>query len=141
MVDRDILLAKIASIRKCLDRIRQVTHGASESLDSQDVQDIFVLNLQRAVQTVIELAAHLIADEKLGLPANLKESFALLESAQIIEAPLSARLQDMVGFRNIAVHNYQQLDLAILKSILQHRLPDLDEFVHAVTHRYQESTK
>ena len=141
MVDRDILLAKIASIRKCLDRIRQVTHGASESLDSQDVQDIFVLNLQRAVQTVIELAAHLIADEKLGLPANLKESFALLESAQIIEAPLSARLQAMVGFRNIAVHNYQQLDLAILKSILQHRLPDLDEFVHAVTQRYQESTE
>jgi uncharacterized protein YutE (UPF0331/DUF86 family) len=141
MVDRDILLAKVASIRKCLDRIHQVTRGASESLNNQDVQDIFVLNLQRAVQTTIDLAAHVIADEKLGLPANLKENFTLLESAKIIEAPLSARLQAMVGFRNIAVHNYQQLDLVILKSILEHRLGDLDEFLHAVTRRYHDSTE
>ena len=136
MVDRDILLAKVASIRRCLDRIRQVTHGSSESLDNQDVQDIFVLNLQRAVQTTIDLAAHLIADEKLGLPTNLKENFTLLESAQIIEVSLSSRLQAMVGFRNIAVHNYQQLDLAILKSILLHRVGDLDEFVEAITRHY-----
>src|SRR5262245_13554215 len=112
MVDRDILLAKIASIRKCLDRIRQVTRGASQSLDNQDVQDIFVLNLQRAVQTSIDLAAHLIADEKLGLPTNLKENFTLLESGKIINPSLSSRLQAMVGFR------------------------DLEEFTQAVTRHY-----
>ncbi len=140
MVDRDILLAKIASIRKSLDRIRKVTGGASESLNDQDVQDIFVLNLQRAVQAAIDLAAHLVADEKIGLPANLKENFTLLESRQIIDAPLSKRLQAMVGFRNIAVHDYQQLNLTILKSILQHRLGDLDAFVQVATQRFHDST-
>ena len=135
MVDRDILLAKIASIRKSLDRIRKVTGGVAESLNDQDVQDIFVLNLQRAVQAAIDLAAHLVADEKIGLPANLKENFTLLESRQIIDAPLSRRLQAIVGFRNIAVHDYQQLDLTILKSILQHRLGDLDTFIQVVTQR------
>jgi len=140
MVDRDILLAKIASIRKCLDRIRKVTGGAPESLNDQDVQDIFVLNLQRAVQAAIDLAAHLVADEKIGLPANLKENFTLLESRQVIDAPLSRRLQAMVGFRNIAVHDYQQLDLTILKSILEHRLGDLDTFVQVVTQRFHDST-
>ena len=136
MVDQDILLAKIASIRKCLERIRRVTGGNSDSLDDPDVQDIFVLNLQRAVQAAIDLAAHQIADEKIGLPANLKENFALLESRRIIDAPLSKHLQAMVGFRNIAVHDYQQLDLVILKSILEHRLGDLDEFVQVITKRY-----
>jgi len=140
MVDRDILLAKIASIRKCLDRIRKVTGGAPESLNDQDVQDIFVLNLQRAVQAAIDLAAHLVADEKIGLPANLKENFTLLESRQVIDAPLSRRLQAMVGFRNIAVHDYQQLDLTILKSILEHRLGDLDTFVQVATERFHNST-
>jgi uncharacterized protein YutE (UPF0331/DUF86 family) len=139
MVDRDILLAKIASIRKCLDRIRKVTGGAAESLNDQDVQDIFVLNLQRAVQAAIDLAAHLVADEKIGLPANLKENFTLLESKQIIDTLLSRRLQAMVGFRNIAVHDYQQLDLSILKSILEHRLGHLDTFVQVATERFHDS--
>lgn len=139
MVDRDILLAKIASIRKCVERIRKVTGGTSESLNDPDIQDIFVLNLQRAVQAAIDLAAHLVADEKIGLPTNLKENFTLLESRQIIDAPLSKRLQAMVGFRNIAVHDYQQLDLVILKSILEHRLVDLDEFVRVITQRYHSS--
>ena len=136
MVDRDILLAKIASIRKCLERIRTVTGRVSESLNDPDIQDIFVLNLQRAVQAAIDLAAHQVADEKIGLPTNLKENFALLESRQIIDAQLSKRLQAMVGFRNIAVHDYQQLDLIILKSILEHRLGDLNEFVQVITKRY-----
>ena len=140
MVDRDILLAKIASIRKCLERIRTVTNGTPESLNDPDVQDIFVLNLQRAVQAAIDLAAHLVADERIGLPANLKENFTLLESRQIIDAQLSKHLQSMVGFRNIAVHDYQQLDLTILKSILEHRLGDLDEFVRGITKRYHGLT-
>lgn len=139
MVDQDILLAKIASIRKCLERIRRVTGGNSDSLDDPDVQDIFVLNLQRAVQAAIDLAAHQVADEKIGLPANLKENFSLLEARQMINPSLSRRLQAMVGFRNIAVHDYQQLDLIILKSILEHRLGDLDEFVQVITKRYHTS--
>lgn len=135
MVDQDILLAKIASIRKCLDRIRNVTGGVPESLDHQDTQDIFVLNLQRAVQAAIDL----VADLKLGLPETLKENFALLETSQILDAALSARLQAMAGFRNIAVHNYQQLNVAILKSILAHRISDLEHFVQAVSERYRRT--
>lgn len=135
MVDQDILLAKIASIRKCLDRIRNVTGGVPESLDHQDTQDIFVLNLQRAVQAAIDL----VADLKLGLPETLKENFALLETSQIVDAALSARLQAMAGFRNIAVHNYQQLNVAILKSILAHRISDLEHFVQAVSERYRRT--
>ena len=115
MVDHDILLAKTAAIRKHVGRIRTTTRNGPESLENLDVQDIFVLNLQRAVQASIDLAAHLVADEKLGLPNSLKENFLLLETAGIIEPPLSRSLQAMVGFRNIAVHDYEQLDLGVLK--------------------------
>jgi uncharacterized protein YutE (UPF0331/DUF86 family) len=93
----------------------QVTRGTHESLNDPDIQDIFLLNLQRAVQATIDLAAHLVADEKIGLPANLKEHFTLLESRQMIDPSLSKRLQAMVGFRNIAVRGYQQLDLVIFE--------------------------
>jgi uncharacterized protein YutE (UPF0331/DUF86 family) len=137
MVDRDILLAKIASIRKHLDRVQSATRGEPQSLDILDIQDIFVLNLQRAVQATVDLAAHIVADEKLGLPDSLKENFVLLERAQIIQPSLSKRLQAMVGFRNIAIHDYERLDLNILKALLQHHLVDLEEFSKTVTERYR----
>ena len=137
MVDRDIVLAKIASIRRHLERIQEATHGKPESLDTLDVQDIFVLNLQRAVQAAIDLAAHIMADEKLGLPDSLKENFVFLEKTQIIQSSLCKRLQAMVGFRNIAVHDYERLDVNILKALLQEHLVDLEEFSRTVAQRYR----
>ncbi|MCI0420599.1 MAG: DUF86 domain-containing protein [Acidobacteria bacterium] len=137
MVDRDIVLTKIAAIRRHLERIRETTRGRPESLDNLDIQDIFVLNLQRAVQAAIDLAAHVIAGEKLGLPESLKEHFVLLETAQIIDSSLSKPLQAMVGFRNIAIHDYERLDLNILKALIGRHLADLEEFSKKVALRYR----
>ncbi|WP_337250322.1 HepT-like ribonuclease domain-containing protein [Acetomicrobium sp.] len=58
MPDKDIVLAKVATIQRCFDRIRDVTGLDPKSLEDIDKQDIFVLNLQRAIQACIDLAAH-----------------------------------------------------------------------------------
>lgn len=94
MVDQDILLAKIASIQKCLERIRRVTGGNCDSLDDPDVQDIFVLNLQRAVQAAIDLAAHQVADEKIGLPGLTAFLSAKPQDSCNLESP--------AGFQSLA---------------------------------------
>ena len=67
MPDRDVVLAKVATVQKCLRRIRETTGLEPQSLDDIDKEDIFVLNLQRAVQAVIDLATHIVASEGLGL--------------------------------------------------------------------------
>lgn len=128
MPDRDIVLAKSASIQKCLRRIKDVTQMQPATLEEQNVQDIFVLNLQRAVQASIDLATHVVSSEGLGLADSVKGNFELLEKAGIIDRGLSGRMQSMVGFRNIAVHDYQELDLNILKAILQKSLKDPEDF-------------
>lgn len=46
MPDRDIVLAKVAAIQRCLKRIKDVTGLKPDTLDELNVQDIFVLNLQ-----------------------------------------------------------------------------------------------
>ena len=61
MPDRDVVLAKAAAIQRCLRRIEEVTGLKPASLADQDTQDIFVLNLQRAIQSAIDLASHIIA--------------------------------------------------------------------------------
>ena len=128
MPDKDVVLAKTASIQKCLRRIKEVTGLNPDSLDEINKQDIFVLNLQRAVQSTIDLAAHVIASEGLGVPDTIRDNFLRLEQAGIIGRDLSKRMQAMVGFRNIAIHDYQAINIDILKTILGKHLKDLEEF-------------
>jgi len=136
MVDKDVALAKVSSIQRCLKRIEQVTSLNPETLEDLDTREIFILNLQRAVQSGIDLAAHVIADEGLGIPNELREHFDLLEHAGVIECELSKKLRKMVGFRNIAVHEYQAINTDILKSILQNHLKDIEDFYVAVLKHY-----
>jgi len=137
MVDRDIVLEKINQIQNCLKRIQDKTRGNPDSLENIDIQDIFVLNLQRAIQSCLDLAAHIVSDEGLGLPGDLRENFILLEKAGMITKDLSGRLQKMVGFRNIAVHEYAAIHPEALRAILTQRLPDLEEFYGAILQRFK----
>ena len=127
-VDRDVVLAKVDAIERCLRRIEQVTGRDPRALDDQDREDIFVLNLQRAAQAAIDLANHLVAADGLQLPTKLRESFELLERHASLPKDLCARMGSMVGFRNIAVHDYQAIDKRILAAILESHLDDLRRF-------------
>lgn len=137
MIDPDVVFAKVGHIQNCLSRIKQVTHLDPATLENYDVQDIFVLNLQRAVQAAIDLAAHIVAAEGLGLPDSLKGYFKLLQQAGILSTDLTDKLVAMVGFRNIAVHHYEELDLNILKAILERHLVDLEDFYRTVLEYYR----
>jgi uncharacterized protein YutE (UPF0331/DUF86 family) len=128
MIDRDIVLAKVAAIQRCLVRIRQVTALDPARLDEQDVEDIFVLNLQRAVQAAIDLGAHVLVAKGFEMPATLREIFSTLEQHGALSAHSSRQMQNMCGFRNIAVHDYQTLSKPILKAILTDHLKDLEDF-------------
>lgn len=136
MVDRDVVIGKISSIQRCLKRIEDVTGLNPDSLDDLDTQEIVILNLQRAIQSSIDLAAHIVADEGLGVPSELRENFNLLSGKEILTADLTARLRKMVGFRNIAVHEYDTIDNDILKSILRHNLKDIEEFYVVILEYY-----
>ncbi len=128
MPDRDVVLAKVAAIQKCLKRIRDVTGLDPDRLEEPDAQDIFVLNLQRAVQSTIDLATRVVASESLGIPDTIRANFALLEDAKIITKTLLKKMQSMVSFRSIAIHDYQAIDVDILKAILTKNLKDLEQF-------------
>lgn len=83
---------------------------------------------QRACEPCIDMANHLIKTKKLGLPKDSRESFALLQRAGLIDEPMTANLQAMVGFRNILAHEYADLDLEIIVDVIQNHLQELIDF-------------
>jgi uncharacterized protein YutE (UPF0331/DUF86 family) len=125
----DVLLNKVAAIERALARVRQEHDGDDSNIfDNPTRQDAILLNLQRACESAIDLAMHLVRVEHLGVPQESRDAFTLLAGAGVIDADLADRLQKMVGFRNIAVHDYERLNLQIVRSIVIERLPDFERF-------------
>ncbi|MCL1948354.1 MAG: DUF86 domain-containing protein [Turicibacter sp.] len=131
-MDIYVVTNKAAIIERCLERIRVTYDNMPACLQDFDKQDIIILNLQRACQAAIDLANHICAKKKLGLPQNSGDSFALLADRELIPSKLATSLKGMVGFRNIAVHDYQTLNLKILQSIVEKDMWDLEVFTKCI---------
>ena len=132
MID-DILQEKAGSIERCIVRVRAKYVGHEAELEHDlDLQDIIVLNLQRACQTAIDMGMRKGRLRRLGLPKDSAEIFAILQAAGLLKKELATSLRRMVGFRNIAVHEYRKLDLDKVRYIIEHRLDDLLAFSKAM---------
>ncbi|MBF0551871.1 MAG: DUF86 domain-containing protein [Deltaproteobacteria bacterium] len=123
----DVILNKKESIERCVRQIRLYYAAPSDLPFEEDHlrQDAIAANLQRASEQCIDLANHIVRIKKLGIPKENREGFRLLAGAGIITKELANRLESMVGFRNILVHEYQTLDIGIFKDVIQNRLDDL----------------
>ena len=121
----DVALNKLAIIERCLRRVAEEYQGQPSRLENFTVQDSIVLNVQRACEAAIDMAMHVVAKRRLGVPQDARSAFELLAVERVIDRELAERLKLMVGFRNIALHEYQQLHIGILRRILEERLADL----------------
>jgi len=120
----DIILNKSETIKRCIARINEEYEGKPENLNDYRRQDSIILNVQRLCEASIDIATHYIRKNKLGIPQTSKENFEILEKNNVITEELSLRLQGMVGFRNIAVHDYQALNLKIVERVVEEYIYD-----------------
>lgn len=127
-----VVLNKFERIEKCINRINEEYEGNSDNLKDYRKMDMIVLNLQRACEAVLDLAMYVVSTRKLGLPQNKREAFVLLEENKIINSAMSKKMQGMVGFRNIAVHDYKEIDEDILKDVIENHLTDLLDFARII---------
>lgn len=125
----DVLLNKKATIERCVAQARD-WHRSATASDDQMRQDAIAMNLQRACESAIDIANHLIRIRKLGLPQDSRDAFDLLKQGGIIDEEMNSALKSMVGFRNILVHEYRALDPAIVEAVIEHRLDDLLAFTN-----------
>lgn len=135
-MDREVIEQKLESLRRCIQRIESKCPKDVESLRSDtDLQDIIALNLSRAVQLCVDIGAHLVADMDSPPPDSMGQTFDALASSGVIHQTLAAQMKKAVGFRNIAVHNYKEIDWAIVHSIARNHLGDFNHFAKVIASR------
>ena len=133
MVDRDLILAKAGSVKRHLNRVEEKSNADLETfLNDIDRQEIILFNLQMAIQNCIDIAAHIISDEGLGVPGSTGEMFYLLEENKYLDHIITEKMVRAVGFRNLIVHEYGKINLKQVFEVAKKDIKDLNEYLMAI---------
>lgn len=137
MVSKRVLAAKCGSIERHLSRISEKREvDLHVFLEDIDRQESILFNLQMAIQNCIDIAAHIVSEEELGIAGSTNELFYLLEEKHVIDPSLSERMVQAVGFRNLIVHEYGKVSLGIVHRAAREDVEDLREFMRAIMERF-----
>jgi uncharacterized protein YutE (UPF0331/DUF86 family) len=134
LTDPDLVAKKLALVETCVRELRVLARPADLATDV--VQERFVEHtLQIAIQAVLDVASHVVSDERLGEPRTNREFLDLLERNGWLPGDLATVVRRMVGLRNVLVHGYDTVDVAVVREIVEQRLDDLLRFVAAIRSR------
>jgi uncharacterized protein YutE (UPF0331/DUF86 family) len=134
MTDAALVAKKLAFIETCVRELRTLARPERIADDVRE-QRFVEHTLQLAIQAALDVASHIVSDERLGEPDTNRDVFRLLERAGIVPADLGTRLEQMAGFRNVVVHLYQDVDLGIVRDVVENHLDDLLQFAAAMRQR------
>jgi uncharacterized protein YutE (UPF0331/DUF86 family) len=138
-MDRILISQKLEALRHCVSRVAEKCPADAATLAQDiDLQDIVVLNLTRSVQLCVDIASHIIAASSKTAPATMGEALATLAHMGVVDDDVADNLRRAVGFRNIAVHNYEKVDWTIVHAICNRHLDDFRRFASAVAARLEE---
>jgi uncharacterized protein YutE (UPF0331/DUF86 family) len=133
LVDRNLVLRKIADIETYLSQLREFSGVTLEEYRSDwKTQRIIERTLQMMIESCVDIANHIISDEGTRPPTTYVDTFRILFENNIIEADLFGTLEKMAKFRNVVVHQYEEVDAEIVILILKKHLHDFERFKEAV---------
>ncbi len=128
MENKLVILNKYETIEKCISRINEEYEGTPSNLEDYRRNDAIVLNLQRACQAVMDISTYIVSTKSLGIPHTNGDAFEILYKNNLISEEVLKSMKGMIGFRNIAVHAYREVDNEILQDVIENHLNDLIEF-------------
>jgi len=132
-MNSDVIFYKLEILKRYVDRIHQKTPSDSESLaNSPDIQDIIMMNLQRAVKICVDIAAYIVADSDIPPPMSMKDAFYQLHMLEVVSKETSDRMQKSVGFRNISVHEYDTINWDIVYAIITYHMDDFKGYAKEI---------
>ena len=129
----NVIVRKLDTVSRCLDRVLENTPPSLEILlEDYTRQDVIVLNLERAVQACVDVGVHIFSDRNEPVPDSMGEVFLRLAQIGILDETTARALKGAVGFRNVAIHAYEEIDYAIVFSICTKHLDDFRAFARQI---------
>jgi uncharacterized protein YutE (UPF0331/DUF86 family) len=133
VVDKGLLLRKLAELEEYHRQIKEYA-GIKLEQYSQDwkTQRIVERTLQMMIETCVDVAGHIISDQRYRIPTSYGDTFRVLHENNIVGKTLFDKLEKMAKFRNLIVHHYEHIDPEIVLGILKKDLDDFLEFKDSI---------
>ncbi len=136
MTDAGLLAKKLTRIEACIKDLELVTPA---SIEANIVHERFVEHtLQIAIQAAVDIASHIVSDERLGDADTNHALFDLIARHGWIPDDQIPVMHRMVGFRNVLVHEYEDVDVRLVRAIVERHVNDLQAFVDSVRAKLSE---
>jgi len=133
MTNTAVIENKISVVKKYLKTLERYTKYSQKEIESNvDIKGAVERYLYLAVQATIDLAEAVVSFRHFRKPTTLREGFDILHEEDILDDNLAEQLTKMVGFRNIIVHDYEEVDYDVVYDILHNRLKDIEAFLKIV---------
>jgi uncharacterized protein YutE (UPF0331/DUF86 family) len=133
LIDKDLLLAKASSVKRHIKRVESKSNiNLDIFLADIDRQEIVLFNIQMAVQNCIDIAAHIISEEGLGIPGSTSEMFYLLEENAYLDKQITEKMVKAVGLRNLIVHEYAKVEITQIFDIAKKNMTDINEYLKLI---------
>ena len=133
MTDRNVVVSKLAELADRIDRTRaHCPPSAADFARNRDACDLVAFNVMLAVQTCLDLASHVIADEGWPPPTTLADAFLRLAEHGVIARETGEALGRAAAFRNVVAHGYGRILIDLLHAAATTGLADLEQFAHEV---------
>ena len=137
MENQLVIINKSIIVENCLSRINEEYENNANNLKDYTKKDSIVLNLQRACEACLDMAMYIVSTRKLGVPQVKREAFELLYKNNLIDKEMYINMKNMVGFRNIAIHDYKNIDDEVLIDILDNHLEELRAFSKVILNLFK----
>ncbi|GBD95931.1 hypothetical protein BMS3Abin06_00811 [bacterium BMS3Abin06] len=137
MVDKSLITKKLERVGSYLEQVyRKKDPGIAAFLKDRDIQSIILFNIIQAIQSCIDIGAHIISDSQWETPSTQAEIFEILAENKVITKSLAKKMIQMAGFRNRIVHEYEKTDMKIVHTVWKKHLTDIKKYCKAVVLKY-----
>src|SRR5690554_6697769 len=133
MVNREVVLNRLDHLKRNLEYLKGLHNYKKEEFSNDpDIYLRYERALHLAVEAVIDLDNHIIADQGLRTPESNRDVFKILAEHNYLEKGISESLMKMAGFRNILVHDYLDLNRELEYEIMKNNIQDIEIFTKIV---------
>ena len=133
MVDETLMLRKLTQLEEYVCQIEEYRPITLEQYRSDwKQQRIIERTLQMMIETCVDIAGHIISDNKFRIPDSYADSFRVLSDNKVITVDLCRTMEQISKFRNVIVHHYDRVDAEIVIGILRKRINDFNRYRDAI---------
>jgi len=132
--------SKLKKLEKNVNKLKEHSDIKQEKLENNE---LFMAGVERkfhiAIENVIDISSMIISYEEMDSPENYRETITRLTEKDILDEEFAERFQNAASFRNILVHQYEEIEIEKLHEYLTENLSDFDIFAKNIAKYVRET--